>query len=134
MKCSFILNFFFFIVMFVGFLQVDFAIAEKPEPKDLNNDELCKIATFPSGSEMNWKVGSYKKYVIAAKDRGLKCDVKSLIDGEIIEISVSKVKLMLAHFELYNEIYNDEINESLYNSIKLLMDDRGFNYEDPKSN
>ena len=77
----------------------------KPEPKDLNNDDLCKIATFPSGSEKKWKVGNYKKYVIAAKDRGLKCDVKSLIDGEIIEISVSKVKLMLAHFELYNEIY-----------------------------
>ena len=72
--------------------------------KDLNNDELCKIATFPSGSEMKWKVGSYKKYVIAAKNRGLKCDVKSLIDGEIIDIPVSKVKLMLAHFELYNEI------------------------------
>ncbi len=133
MKSDFLSKIFSLIFISMIIFHVDFVLAEKPEPKDLNNDELCKIATFPSGSTKNWKVGNYKKYVVEAKDRGLKCDVKSLIAGEIIDITVSKVKLMLAHFELYNEIYNDEINENFYKSIKLLMDRKGFNYEDPRS-
>lgn len=123
--------FFLSILFFFLYSNVSFA---KSDPKSLDDQELCDVATY-SGVNANklWKIGSYKKYVDEAKKRGIDCGVKSLIKGEVINIPTSEVKLMLNHFKLYDGFFSNEIDEELIKAIAQLMAKKGFSYEDPNS-
>ena len=123
--------FFLSILFFFLYINISFA---KSDPKSLDDQELCDVATY-SGFNANklWKIGSYKKYVDEAKKRGIDCGVKSLIKGEVINIPISEVKLMLNQFNLYDGVFTNEIDEALIKAIAQLMAKKGFSYEDPNS-
>ena len=54
---------FLFLSVLLFSLHTNFSFA-KSDPKSLDDQELCDVATFRgANSNKLWKIGSYKKYV-----------------------------------------------------------------------